>query len=56
MKRVDLVGKRHQNTITKQFIPTPHVVGKDGGKKILGGVRPARPDEIPRGIKNVNKY
>lgn len=36
-------GAPHTNKQTKEKVPTPHVQGK----KIPGGVRPARPDEIP---------
>jgi RHS repeat-associated protein len=44
-KRVDITGGGpHTNKVTGQDVPTPHVHGKD----ILGGVRPARPDEIPK--------
>ncbi len=42
-KRVDITGGPHTNKVTGQDVPTPHVHGKD----ISGGVRPARPDEIP---------
>ncbi|MGL4824961.1 MAG: DUF637 domain-containing protein [Alphaproteobacteria bacterium] len=43
-KRVDLQGAPHTNKKTEVKIPAPHVKGKD----IPGGVRPARPDEIPK--------
>ena len=36
-------GAAHRNKQTKQKIPTPHVQGKT----IPGGVRPAKPNEIP---------
>jgi hypothetical protein len=45
VKRVDLQGDPHFNKVTGQDVPTPHTQGKD----IPGGVRPARPDEIPGG-------
>jgi hypothetical protein len=44
-KRVDIEGKPHFNKVTGENVPTPHAHGKD----IPGGVRPARPDEIPGG-------
>jgi RHS repeat-associated protein len=42
--RVDVTGKPHINRRTGQVVPTPHVQGRG----IPGGVRPARPAEIPR--------
>ena len=44
-KRVDLIDKAHYNKVTGQVVPTPHAQGRD----IVGGVRPTRPDELPRG-------
>ena len=43
-KRVDVTGAPHFNKSTGERVPTPHVRGRD----VLGGVRPARPDELPR--------
>lgn len=43
-KRVDVTGGPHFNKSTGVRVPTPHVRGRD----VLGGVRPARPDELPR--------
>ncbi len=37
-------GQPHTNKQTKKDVPTPHVQGK----KIPGGVRPAKPTEIPK--------
>jgi hypothetical protein len=48
VKRVDLQGNPHYNKATGQDMPTPHVHEKG----IPGGVRPARPDEIPGGGGN----
>jgi uncharacterized protein RhaS with RHS repeats len=42
-KRIDLVGDPHYNKISGQEVQTPHTHGKD----IPGGVRPAKPEEIP---------
>jgi len=36
-------GAPHRNKQTKEKVPTPHIQGK----KIPGGVRPAKPNEIP---------
>jgi hypothetical protein len=47
IKRVDMTGDPHFNKITKKDIPVPHVQGKD----MLGGVRPASPNEIPGSFK-----
>jgi hypothetical protein len=44
-KRVDVGGRPHYNKETGRLVPTPHVQGRG----ITGGVRPARPDELPRG-------
>lgn len=44
VQRFDGLGKSHINKITKQNVPTPHV----NGMSIPWGVRPARPDEIPK--------
>ena len=43
VKRVDLTGKGHPNPVTREKVPTPHVHDKTAP----GGVRGARPDEIP---------
>lgn len=43
VKRVDATGKGHFNKATQQKVETPHV----HDPKAPGGVRPARPDEIP---------
>jgi hypothetical protein len=46
--RTDLTGRPHINKDTGQPVPTPHVTGKEpDGTPIPGGVRPARPDELP---------
>ena len=44
VSRTDVVGGSHFNKVTQEDVPTPHVQGRN----IPGGVRPARPDEIPR--------
>jgi hypothetical protein len=41
---VDVNGKAHHNKVTGEDVPTPHTQGKD----IPGGVRPAKPEEIPK--------
>ena len=41
--RTDVSGKAHVNKKTGESVPTPHVQGKE----IPGGVRPAKPIEIP---------
>jgi hypothetical protein len=43
-KRVDMKGDPHYNKVTGERVPTPHV--HETGTP--GGVRPARPDEVPR--------
>jgi len=43
-KRVDVTGDPHFNKATRQDVPTPHVHEKG----VPGGVRPARPDEVPQ--------
>lgn len=43
VKRVDLRGRSHYNKVTRQDVPTPHVVEKS----TPGRVRPAEPGEIP---------
>jgi hypothetical protein len=43
-KRVDVTGDPHFNKATRQDVPTPHVHEKGAP----GGVRPARPDEVPQ--------
>jgi hypothetical protein len=43
-KRVDITGDPHFNKATRQDVPTPHVHEKG----VPGGVRPARPDEVPQ--------
>lgn len=43
-KRVDVTGAPHTNKITQQQVNTPHV----DGKNIPGGVRSAKPEEIPK--------
>ena len=42
--RFDRDGKAHYNKETGEYVSTPHVHDPD----IPGGVRPARPDEMPR--------
>jgi hypothetical protein len=44
IKRVDVVGKPHFNKRTGEHVPTPHVHEKGAP----GGVRPARPEELPK--------
>lgn len=44
VKRVDMMGDPHYNKVTGERVPTPHV--HEMGTP--GGVRPARPDEVPR--------
>lgn len=44
-RRVDVTGREHFNKVSKIDVPTPHVRGRE----VPGGVRPARPDELPRG-------
>jgi hypothetical protein len=43
VKRVDITGEPHYNKVTGEHVPTPHVHEKGA----TGGVRPARPDEVP---------
>ena len=47
-KRVDLQGNTHFNKITKEIISTPHVHEKN----IIGGVRKANTNEIPKRNKS----
>lgn len=42
-KRVDMVGDKHKNKATREWIQTPHV----HDKTVPGGIRAARPDEVP---------
>jgi RHS repeat-associated protein len=42
-KRVDVTGKPHIHSVTKEPIPTPHVI-----EPKQKNPRPARPDELPR--------
>ncbi|MET0049374.1 MAG: hypothetical protein ABW066_16480 [Sedimenticola sp.] len=42
--RTDLTGKRHFNKKTNEWVDTPHTHDKN----TPGGVRPAKPDEIPK--------
>jgi len=44
VQSTDIKGVPHINKRTGEAIQTPHTQGKN----IPGGVRPARPDEIPR--------
>jgi hypothetical protein len=44
VKRFDRDGKPHFNKVTGEYVPTPHVHDPTAP----GGVRPPRPDEIPR--------
>jgi RHS repeat-associated protein len=44
VSRTDVTGKGHYNKETGEVVETPHVQGRD----IPGGVRPARPDELPK--------
>jgi hypothetical protein len=44
VKRVDFTGDPHFNKATGQDVPTPHAHEKG----VPGGVRPARPDEVPQ--------
>jgi len=44
VQSTDLKGAPHINKKTGEAVPTPHTQGKN----IPGGVRPARPNEIPR--------
>jgi hypothetical protein len=43
-KRVDVTGAPHFNKVTREDVATPHVQEKG----VPGGVRPARPDEVPK--------
>lgn len=43
--RLDLSGKMHYNKLTQESVPVPHIHGPG----IPGGVRPARPAEVPYG-------
>lgn len=43
-KRVDVRGKSHYNSATKERVSTPHVHEKG----TPGGLRPARPNEVPK--------
>jgi hypothetical protein len=47
-KRVDMVGDEHQNKATREWIQTPHV----HDKTVPGGIRAARPDELPTHPRN----
>jgi len=44
VQSTDVKGAPHINKKTGESVPTPHTQGKN----IPGGVRPARPDEIPK--------
>ncbi|MCU0661991.1 MAG: hypothetical protein MUC50_06660 [Myxococcota bacterium] len=44
VKRVDVTGGPHRNKSTGETVPTPHTHAKE----IPGGVRPAKPDEVPQ--------
>ncbi len=44
------MGKSHKNKLSEESIPTPHAQGKN----IPGGVRPAKPHEIPRSFSGEN--
>ncbi len=44
VKRTDTIGKAHYNKKTGERIPTPHTHDPTAP----GGVRPARPDELPK--------
>jgi len=49
-KRVDLYGKGDFNKVTQKIVETPHVHESDA----VGGVRPAKDDEIPKRNKQID--
>ena len=44
IKRFDGIGKKHLNKVQNKWVETPHI----HEKHCPGGIRPARPDEIPK--------